>query len=576
MSDDGDFRLRPGRIRHDGGRSIARSRTFVASVLRATSRVGLGTRSGAVTGKTRGSRFGRGRTATLVAGLRQTSRRVIVKARIVRHRGSRYRAAPLDVHLRYLKRDGVERDGGDARVFDARSDAADDLGFADRSEDDRHHFRFIISPEDATELESLREMTRDLMAQAEQDLGTSLDWIAVDHWNTDNPHVHVLLRGVDQDGSDLVISRDYISHGMRARAEALASVELGPRSEREIAGALGRQVAREDWTRLDQTLRALAEHGVVDLRPGAGVQDRELQRLLIGRAQVLERLGLAELQAPATWKLKPGHEAALRALSERGQILDTLHHVVGSDRAATDLAPYAETSAVPVIGRLMARGLHDELRGEAFVVIDGVDGRVHHVRLRGLEVAGDTPVGGIVEFRSQAPAGGAVGLLHRSDLPLADQVRAGGATWLDRQLVAREPIALAARGFGQEVRDALAARSEHLVSEQLAHRAGGGFVFAKDLLQNLRSRELASAARAFSAETGLEWRPSGEGDAVSGRFQRRLNLASGRFAMIDDGLGFQLVPWSRQLEPHLGKPVVGVLTPGGVDWTLGRKRGLSL
>lgn len=205
-----------------------------------------------------------------------------------------------------------------------------------------------------------------------------------------------------------------------------------------------------------------------------------------------------------------------------------------------------------------------------------IAGRLHHVRIRGLEAAGDTPIGGIVEFRPPTPGEGAFGLLHRSDLALADQVKAEGATWLDRQLVARQPALLAASGFGQDVRDALAARSEHLVSERLARRSAGGVVFAKDLLQTLRSRELESAARTLSSETGLEWRPTGEGDAVAGRFQRRLNLASGRFAMIDDGLGFQLVPWSRQLEPHLGKPVAGVLTRGGVDWSLGRKRGLSL
>jgi len=41
------------------------------------------------------------------------------------------------------------------------------------------------------------------MAQAERDLGTKLDWIGVDHWNTDNPHVHVLVRGKADDGRDL-------------------------------------------------------------------------------------------------------------------------------------------------------------------------------------------------------------------------------------------------------------------------------------------------------------------------------------------------------------------------------------
>lgn len=576
MRRDEDFRIRPGRIRHGGRRSGAGARSFVGQVLRAANRAGgqgQGLRASA------GSRFGRGRGAAIASALRNPNRRVAVKARVVRHHGGRYRAAPLDLHMRYLKRDGVDREGRDARMFDAGSDAADDRAFASRCEDDRHHFRFMVSPEDAGELESLRETTRDLMAQAERDLGTRLDWVAVDHWNTDNPHVHVLVRGVTDDGADLVISRDYISHGLRARAEALVSLELGPRSEREINAGLERQVTSERWTGLDQALRRLADHndGRVDLRPGAPDPDGDTRRLLVGRAQVLERLGLAEPDGPAAWRLRPDHERTLRALGERGDIIKTLHRAMGEPRAAAELAPHGEQSTDPILGRLAGRGLHEEVGGEAFVVIDGADGRAHHVRLPSLDAAGDTPVGGLVEFRPSGEAGGAGLLLHRSDLGLADQVKAEGATWLDRQLVAREPAPLATTGFGADVRAALQARAEHLAGEGLARGASSRWVFDKDLIQTLRTRELAAVAGRLAAATGLAWKPTAEGDAIAGQYRQRLALASGRFAMIDDGLGFQLVPWSRQLERHLGKSVTGALTPGGgVDWSLGRSRGLSL
>ena len=102
-------------------------------------------------------------------------------------------------------------------------------------------------------------------------------------------------------------------------------------------------------------------------------------------------------------------------------------------------------------------------------------------------------------------------------------------------------------------------------------------MFAKDLIPTLRTGDLTAAVGKLAAETGLTWRPTAEGEVISGEYRRRISLTSGRFAMIDDGLGFQLVPWSRQLERHLGKTVSGTLTPGGgVDWALGRKRGLSL
>jgi type IV secretory pathway VirD2 relaxase len=173
---------------------------------------------------------------------------VIVKARVVRHRGARFRAAPLARHIAYLEREGVTRDGADARMFDANSDSADERAFAERCDDDRHHFRFIISPEDAGEMADLRTFTRELMADAERDLGTRLDWVAVDHWNTDNPHIHVLLRGKQEDGQDLVINPDYIRSGVRDRAQARVSMELGPRSEREISAALAREAEAERWT----------------------------------------------------------------------------------------------------------------------------------------------------------------------------------------------------------------------------------------------------------------------------------------------------------------------------------------
>jgi type IV secretory pathway VirD2 relaxase len=168
--------------------------------------------------------------------------------------------------MTYLKREGVTRDGADARMFDAASDAADERAFAERCKDDRHHFRFIISPEDAAELGDLRAFARELMTDVARDLETRLDWIAVDHWNTDNPHIHVLIRGRAEVGQDLVISRDYISRGFRDRAAERVTLELGPRSERDIQSALEREVEAERWTNLDRALRIAADEG-------AGVAD---------------------------------------------------------------------------------------------------------------------------------------------------------------------------------------------------------------------------------------------------------------------------------------------------------------
>ena len=301
-----DLRIRPGRIR-DRGPSTGRPKSFVGQVMRAARKAGhTGRGFGRAAGATRRSAFGRGRRAALALSLKSPGRRVAIMSRVVRHRGSRFRSAPLSKHVAYLKREGVTRDGADARMFDARSDDADSKAFAERCEDDRHHFRFTVSPEDATQMADLRAFTRELMKDAEGDLGTPLDWIAVDHWNTDNPHIHVLVRGRADDGQDLVISRDYISRGFRARAAERVTLELGPRSEQEIRSALEKEVGAERWTGLDRALCNVADEGagVADLRPGAQGEDPELRLLMVGRVAKLERLGLAEQVAPGCWTLK--------------------------------------------------------------------------------------------------------------------------------------------------------------------------------------------------------------------------------------------------------------------------------
>ena len=573
---DDDFRIRPGRVRNNDARS------FIGQVERAARRMTQGGR-GPGGRRPGGSRFGRGRSAALSATLRSPSRRVIVKARVVRHRGVRFRAAPLSRHIDYLGREGVTRDGAGARTFDAGSDAADKHAFAERCEDDRHHFRFIVSPEDAGEMADLRAFTRDLMADAERDLGTRLDWVAVDHWNTDNPHIHVLVRGRADDGRDLVINPDYIRRGLRGRAEALVSLELGPRSEREIGAALAREVAAERWTGLDVALQIASDEGggIVDLRPGGTEHDSELRRLLVGRATRLEHLGLAEQVGPARWMLKPGMEQTLRDLSIRGDIIKTMHRAMteaGREPDVSGFAMHSDTPSDPVLGRLVARGLDDELKGSAYAIVEGIDGRTHHLRFPDLELTGDARPGAIVEARAYQDGGGRqrLSLAIRSDLPIGAQIAVQGATWLDRQLLARDPP-IGGSGFGAEVRQAMDRRVDHLTDEGLARRQGQRIAFARDLLNTLRRRELDDAVAKLSTETGLAHHPSAEGDHVVGAYRQRVTLASGRFAMIDDGLGFQLVPWRPALEQRLGQHVSGIMMPGGgVEWSIGRNRGLGI
>jgi hypothetical protein len=370
-----------------------------------------------------------------------------------------------------------------------------------------------------------------------------------------------------------VISRDYISRGLRSRAEDLVAIELGPKPEHAIRSALEREVNADRWTRLDVGIRFAAdETGLVDLHPAQpGPDDPEQRRLMVGRLQKLERMGLATPAGPGQWMVGLEAEQTLRDLGMRGDIIKTMHRAFterGQDRGIGDYVLDAGPSASPIIGRLIDRGLHDELTGEAYAVIDGTDGRAHHVRFRIVEVR---------RFGGQDDPRPTLILATRSDLDLDRQIRAPGATWLDHRLVERQPMPLAMGGFGGEVRDAMKARTEHLIQEGLARRQGEHITFERDLLVTRRRRELDETVANLSAETGLPRTHAAAGEHVMGVYRQRLALSSGRFAMIDYGLGFQLVPWSPSPEKKLGLHVSGAARDdGGIEWDIGRKRGLGL
>jgi type IV secretory pathway VirD2 relaxase len=670
MIEDRDLHPKLGRLKKSRERL---PKLFVAQVLAAAQRAGHVGRSWPPRSPANPTRARRGRGG--VAALRTAERRlygnrvrrVIVKARIVRQ-GFRGTGA-VRAHLSYLKREGVTRDGTAARMFDAASDDADLRAFAERTRDDRHHFRFIVSPEDATEMEDLRAFARDLVKQMEHDLGTRLDWVGIDHWNTDNPHVHLIVRGADDRGDTLVIHRDYISHAMRERAAELVTIELGPQSEHQVRRKLVREVGADRWTRLDATLRReaqRAEGGVLDFRPEAAHPDaggNEIRALLIGRLQKLERKGLARAIGPAQWLLAEEAEPSLRELGIRGDIIRTMQRALsaqGQERSPAEFS-VSDTpikSEQTIIGRLVEKGLDDELKGSAYLVADGVDGRAYYLRIGNLDAIADVPEGGVVAVgraqgrrsdrtiarlaeayggiydparhrlelaRANAPdpealveahvrrlealrRGGRIAerlpdgqwavpedyldraraydvrhaavpdieLRTLSPLPLERQVVASGATWLDRELVKREKTELAETGFGAEVRTALEQRTEQLVDRGLARRRQGQVIFARDLLDTLTRRELADKAAQIAIQTGLEYRSVENGDRVSGVYRRSVDLASGRFALVEDGKQFVLVPWRPIVERQLGREVSGVLRGGSISWNLGRERGLGI
>jgi len=160
----------------------------------------------------------------------------------------------------------------------------------------------------------------------------------------------------------------------------------------------------------------------------------------------------------------------------------------------------------------------------------------------------------------------------KSHLPIERQAQVIGATWLDQQLIGGGR-GQGDFGFAGEVRQAMQQRTDFLAEQGLAERQGRRVILMRNLLATLRNRELAQVAREIAAETGLEHRPVLDGQRVTGIYRRSVMLASGRYAVLDNGKGFSLVPWKPIIEKRLGQQMAATLRGGGVSWEIGRMRG---
>lgn len=643
--DDDRFRVKPAAPKSRGG---PRSQRFISQVLKEVSKAGA-KRFGKNAGRPANT-FGRGRVAATMGGQRlgANARRVIIKSRFVVLR----RASPnsVAVHLRYIERDGVTRDGQKGQAYGQDTDAADLKAFQERGQGDRHQFRFIVSPEDGLELEDLRGFTRQLMRRMEIDLETRLDWLAVDHWDTDNPHTHIVLNGRTASKEDLVIAPDYMAHGMRLRASEIATEWLGPRTEAEMRQSLLREVDQQRLTSLDRALIRQAGSDGIDLT--GKPPDRQRQNVLRGRLQRLEGMGLAERVDANRWTLQPGMAATLDAMGEREDALDTMRRALKGQQRELVVHDVDGANAAPVIGRIAGKGLADELNDRGYLVVDGIDGRAHYLKLPVGSDLAELPMHAIVEAKppgqekavdrnivaaskdgiystashlaqlrqaknrdpqvavethvrrlealrragvvdrmadgvwkipvdlmqraqqhdAQKAAGRVIEL--RSHLPIEQQVRAIGATWLDRNLLVDAGVAN--RGFGAQLRDAMQSRVDFLAKLGLVERRGQRVVFSRNLLATLRDRELATVGKSLQDQTGQVYRPLQDGQQASGVYRQSIQLASGRFAMLDDGMGFSLVPWRPVIEQRFGQQLSAVAHGSSIKWSLGKGRNLSL
>ena len=437
MSAEDDFTPRLGRIRDVGAAGGKRFRQRVAKVA---------ARLAKPAGKPgfTGSRYGRGAVAGRMASVRgvrlprHRMRRVTVKVHIARSKSGAGRAA-FNAHLKYLQRDGVDRDGRGGELYSSREEGIGAREFLERSESDRHQFRIIVSPEDGDKMGDLKSNTRQLMGRMESDLGTRLDWLAVDHHNTGHPHTHIVIRGKDQLGRDLIIAREYLTQGLRRQAEDLVTQTLGPRRDLEIMRARQSEISQDRFTGIDRQLLSEAREGIVAIPPPSTSADRFQRSLKLARLKHLEGLRLASRMNAGQYQMEQGWADTLRQMGRRGDIIRTLS--ASHTQARIDDLKMFETRAPgtsPVLGEVIASGPADELRDTRYLLVREFDGGTWHVDAAGLGAGSMPPKGAIVEVST------AIGEPRASDRTIARIAERSGGIYSNALHAAAEPGSSAA------------------------------------------------------------------------------------------------------------------------------------
>ena len=360
----------PEAIRVDLPRSLKKERMNVKNGmlkrLASSKAFALGNRSGVL--KAAQNRSGR-------AFRLDVRQRVIVKALVCRHAGkSADRAAALAKHVIYLGRSGAGQDGARSDFFDREVDRVRPQFETEHWRDDRHHFRFIISPEHGDRLD-LKSYAREVMMRVSADLGEPhLKWVGTCHYDTDQPHAHVLVRGRREDGRDLVIPRDYMGYGFRARAQEVAQERLGDLSRVEAERRIWKETEANRFTGFDRRLIASADRDRM-VPDGVGFSDA-WAALTRGRLRHLEGLGLAT-RLGRRYRLDGDMEMSLRTLQARRDIIRTLNQ-----RRLEGARDVRAMSQGYVRGVVVKAGSHDEAGSAPFVVVRDTTGLEHYARLR--------------------------------------------------------------------------------------------------------------------------------------------------------------------------------------------------
>jgi type IV secretory pathway VirD2 relaxase len=296
-------------------------------------------------------------------------------------------------HGRYLARESAAAGKPDELGFNRDSSGVDVAYELERwqSSGDARLWKVILSPEFGDRID-LHRFTRDLVGRMAKNLGTDLEWIAVAHHNTEHPHVHMVIRGVRDNGQPLQFRPEFLKHGIRGLAEDLCTRQIGYRTSQDAIEAERREIGEKRFTSLDRAILRDTHESGHDANPASftlrrNPEDAELPesarlhlKHILARLAVLQRMGIVQVAAPNTWHVRRDLEQVLRAMQRTADRQRTLaaHGVpISDDRLPNEVLDIHRFTAVE--GRILVHG-QDEQSGHNYLMLEGTDARVHFIQ----------------------------------------------------------------------------------------------------------------------------------------------------------------------------------------------------
>ncbi len=286
-------------------------------------------------------------------------------------------------HGRYLEREGAQIEGERGKGFNMEEEDVSLSKTLDiwQKEGDPYFFKIIVSPQEAERLD-LKDHIRRLVHRMQDDLGTTLQWAAIDHYNTDNPHSHVIIRAKNANGNILTMDRQYIKQGIRHRSQQEATQKIGIRLEDDVLRRREQVISKKRLTEIDREIFQMIDNNRRITFEGRLPRDHfqtERRLQMVGRLQFLESMGFAKKTGVLTWEISEHLEEGLRAYQLSQDIMKRSSRLMSRiSEPGLPLVHSPLKEGDHIVGRVIGMGLHNELHDKRFLLIEGIDGKVHY------------------------------------------------------------------------------------------------------------------------------------------------------------------------------------------------------